>query len=856
MIPRILKISGFLSYQDEVEIDFTTIHVACISGQNGAGKSALLDAITWSLFGEARKNDESVINDTVKNRRAEVTFEFEYEKNIYKIIRIREQGKSSAVEFQVWDDSADRWRVLTESTVTQTNKRICHTLHLDYKTFINVSFFLQGKADQFTKQNASERKDVLSSILDLDRWEFYQIKATDARKERANRLAVVEGRLDEIDKELAEESQRQIVLHQLTEELSQAEMLRKARQDSWQNAQKTEILYSAQKKNVDDLHKRNNQLRQQTDADHKKLSARMNESASYKENLKNEELIGQSIQHLKQIQTELTLWNDKAADFFILERQRDGFISRIETERIRLAQTQKSLRQEFDRIVLIRENLPVNQQKEITLRQEINGLMHETETQKQIIELLHDLTEKESEKKAELFRMKNRMTEIKHWMDNLTDAIGTPCPFCGRNLDDEHCERYLEQLKEEGSVLGDQYRSEMTELSKLTTQKSEYNENLNRISQLTQKIIYLEKNIAPLSAQIASDKETLDRWHQTGEKALEEVEKKLSTESFCLDIRDAIKVLSGKIDNIGYDAAAHEICKKTEEELRPVEKQWQGVQRAKAALEPLEREISELTAHISNQEDELLALCELLKEQEKTLEELSGMLPDVTEARELFEAAQTDENRLRAKKGAAEQLVAVLEERKTSKKGFLAEKKELHQSISRLKVLEKAFSKNGIPALLIDQALPEIEDNANEILEKLTDDKMSLQLSTLRDYRDKTRDSKKETLDIIISDGFGTRDYEMFSGGEAFRINFAIRLALSKVLAKRAGARLQILVIDEGFGSQDSEGREKLIEAITAIQNDFEKILVITHLDELKDSFPSRIEVEKTAGGSQVKVFS
>ena len=95
----------------------------------------------------------------------------------------------------------------------------------------------------------------------------------------------------------------------------------------------------------------------------------------------------------------------------------------------------------------------------------------------------------------------------------------------------------------------------------------------------------------------------------------------------------------------------------------------------------------------------------------------------------------------------------------------------------------------------------------------------------------------------------------MFSGGEAFRINFSIRLALSRLLAQRAGSRLQTLVIDEGFGSQDDEGRVRLAEAITAVQNDFEKILVITHLSELKEAFPSRIEVEKTADGSRVEVI-
>src|SRR5207248_685486 len=107
-----------------------------------------------------------------------------------------------------------------------------------------------------------------------------------------------------------------------------------------------------------------------------------------------------------------------------------------------------------------------------------------------------------------------------------------------------------------------------------------------------------------------------------------------------------------------------------------------------------------------------------------------------------------------------------------------------------------------------------------------------------------------ETLQIQISDSLGQRRYELFSGGEAFRVNFAIRIALSRLLAQRAGARLQTLVIDEGFGSQDLEGRERLVEAIKSVQDEFAMILVVTHLEDLKERFPVRIDVRKTALGS------
>jgi exonuclease SbcC len=128
---------------------------------------------------------------------------------------------------------------------------------------------------------------------------------------------------------------------------------------------------------------------------------------------------------------------------------------------------------------------------------------------------------------------------------------------------------------------------------------------------------------------------------------------------------------------------------------------------------------------------------------------------------------------------------------------------------------------------------------------------MSVKIETQRETK---KGDTVETLDIKIADELGTRNYEMFSGGEAFRIDFAIRIALSKLLARRAGAPLPTLIIDEGFGTQDSNGLEKLKEAIISIQDDFEKILVVTHIEEFRDAFPTRIDIVKTAEGSTIQV--
>jgi exonuclease SbcC len=173
--------------------------------------------------------------------------------------------------------------------------------------------------------------------------------------------------------------------------------------------------------------------------------------------------------------------------------------------------------------------------------------------------------------------------------------------------------------------------------------------------------------------------------------------------------------------------------------------------------------------------------------------------------------------------------------------------------------LAQAFGKNGIQALMIENVLPQLEAEANQLLSRLSANQFHVQFITQKAGRS-GKSSKKnakliDTLDILIADARGTRSYETYSGGEAFRINFAIRLALAKLLAQRAGASLQLLVVDEGFGTQDGEGCDRLIAAINAISSDFACILTVTHMPHLKEAFQARIEVSKNQQGSQLQLL-
>ena len=178
--------------------------------------------------------------------------------------------------------------------------------------------------------------------------------------------------------------------------------------------------------------------------------------------------------------------------------------------------------------------------------------------------------------------------------------------------------------------------------------------------------------------------------------------------------------------------------------------------------------------------------------------------------------------------------------------------------------LAQAFGKNGIQALMIETILPQLEAESNRILARLSDHQLHIQFITQRSpKRTPARTKAKldgdrliETLDIVIADAQGTRPYETYSGGEAFRVNFSIRLALARLLAQRSGTPLQLLIIDEGFGSQDDQGCQRLVSAINAIAPDFACILTITHVPHFKEAFQARIEVSKTSNGSQLQLIT
>ncbi|PKO17790.1 MAG: hypothetical protein CVU39_04725 [Chloroflexi bacterium HGW-Chloroflexi-10] len=852
MIPIQLELKGFLSYQQPAAINFESLHLACISGSNGAGKSSILDAITWVIFGKARSRDETIINQA--STTAEVVFRFYYEDQKFQILRSKTREKPLLLEFFVWDTADDKWRILTEHTTSETQGRIITTLRMDYETFINASFFLQGKADQFTQKTPGERKEILSKILGLEIWESYRDTAREKRRQLEKESNILEALLKEIQSEITQQDSIQSQILAFQSEIEGKNVLKNQQNQILEQARQLELSRSQMESQL--KHLRTDLARKQTTfQQHRQRLTELNHQCSELE---------LQIEHSAEIETgyttwqllrsNLETWENKASQYFEIQQQISTSRQIFQLEENHLRVQIENMEKEEQQSKKLAVEIPLLQKEISDLFTQIETLNQNTLSRDQYQEQLGNLQKEISIKQEEKRQAELHVKEMReHYKD--FDKSGPNCPFCNQLLTPEHREKYKALMTSEGREVAHKVQDMENIITDYQNQVILVRKNLERAIQAEKQAQQIQLQWAQKNTILENKQNLQSNWLEHQAANLTAIKIKLDKKEFALVEQEKIKILEPQLITLEYNPADHQICKQQEAENRIFENKMRQLEKARATLEPLTRQTAELQSEIDRESGEIAEQSNHLTDLQTAYDQQFANQVPIQQLQKQLDLLQIEINQLNTRLGAEQQKLNSLERRKVERVKYQQELDLHQQTIVRYQKLEEAFGKNGVPALLIEQALPEIEEHANQILEQLSGGTMSIRFETQSDYKNKKRQDKKETLEILINDANGyLRSYEMFSGGEAFRINFAIRLALSRVLAKRAGARLQTLVIDEGFGSQDSQGRQRLVQAINLIQADFAKILVITHLDELKDAFPARIEIDKTAQGSQVQV--
>ena len=854
MIPVRLSLKNFMCYRDNVPpLSFDGIHVACLCGDNGNGKSAIFDAMTWVLWGKSRaKSDDDLIH--LGQSETEIELEFVAGEQRYRVLRKHVKKPSPSrpgqtiLELQIASDGD--FRPISGNSLLETQQKIIELLSLDYETFKNSAFLRQGHADEFSIKRPGERKEILANILGLSRYDELEKRSRDLAGDRRAEAEKLESTIAEIRLQLTHRTEYEDEVEKVRHEISQLEERKKAE----------EAIISTLRGQKESLEVKREQL-SNTEVH---LSETKQALERWQERIKEHQA---RIAEYERVLAERAAIQKGYSDFVEIKGLNDEFnqkLSQLLALKERINSLDKVIRQAAEALTIEYEIVQARvaeQEAKFTRTPQLEEAL--VQARNRLIELMK-LEEAVAEKRKQAQQITSRISYLESTNTRLEEEVAdlkeklrllaqgdVRCPLCETELGVDGRQRIEVKLASEAEDKVKTHQSNNEELSKRRLELWALE------NELAERESVISKERASRQSQLSIIEKELSEARQAGKELVQEraklgeLEQRLSGKDYAVSEQQTLLQLEKEEEKLGYDKERHEHLQQQLARLQKYEGLKQELDEASKAINKERSALAESDETVSN----LSAIMEADLKKRDDLRAEIAVLPDIADklakAEEAYQALLEDERRVRDKLAALQERLRHLVELEISKQ---EKERLLHQILEEERVykeLAEAFGKKGIQALLIEQALPEIEIEANRLLGKMTDNRMSL---TLESQRETKKGETIETLDIKIADELGTRNYEMYSGGEAFRIDLALRIALSGLLVRRAGASLPILIIDEGFGTQDSSGRERLVEAINSIQNDFEKIIVITHLEELKDKFPVLINVTKTANGSMISV--
>ncbi|MEA3313428.1 MAG: SMC family ATPase [Caldisericota bacterium] len=332
-------------------------------------------------------------------------------------------------------------------------------------------------------------------------------------------------------------------------------------------------------------------------------------------------------------------------------------------------------------------------------------------------------------------------------------------------------------------------------------------------------------------------------------REMEEVKRVLEDPEFLSKEKKEILKIEKFIKNIEFSEKMFNECKEKKKTLQDYRMLFLDLREAKARKEEVEKHLLSFHKEIEKGEKEIKELRGKIKKTAEKVEKLGDVNGNYDSLEKEFKDISFQYHSEHDRMIRIEEKCKKVKEEKSELNKKLIELAKMDDDERILDVCVDMFGKEGIQSLIIRSVVPQIEDISNEILRKMSGGTMQLKFRTVKANR---KGEEKNTLDIEVYAKGIRRRYVLFSGGEQFRINLATRIGISLFLASLSGMPLEMLIIDEGFGSQDESGRANVLEELNAIKTEFKKILIITHVAEVKESFPYELRVTKDEQGSHI----
>ncbi len=792
-----LHLKNYRKFED-VRIEFEN-GITGIIGANGAGKSSIVEAIEWALYGSVGKSGRGDKKENIKRVGAEerdgcfVEFGFELRGEKYTVKRwIKGKGNTPGAELFL----ADAGHLIADGTRDVTEKMEA-LLGFGVKPFEVSVFAKQSELAALSDMVGSQRKELILRLLGIERID----EAIDAAGKDERDLEYERERLH---MELTDPATGRKYVDIRREELEAAQMEMEAARSEMEvisrRKKELEKEISAVERSIESVEEKRKK--------YEELRIRMGAL---------EAGIASSVRDMERMKTEMEEIEKKRGRLDALRRDAEEEASVREAldnmsrefDRYReldsLEREADYRRRELERTEAEIEELRKTCTDTAALRRDIEETTgKKDEAEMGLEELrgsLHRLLAEEERLSGEIRAVSDEKREIEELGEE------SECPTCHRPLKDHYpalLKELTDRMDELRSRAGD-VRAEVEELrGKLNSEKRRKEALDKKLSVLMGKMESAERNARLLKERSSARDSLVEK--------IKDIETRMAAVGLVNYDENEMKRLKKEARRFEKSVREYHIIEGQMKRLPQIEKRFReaetAAERDKNILEGLRKEMAELNYNEAE-----------YRELAKRNRELNS------ELREIEKRSGIEEGRLNMAVSRKEDIVGSIENLrdKERRKGELDERAIY---ISKVREVMADFKKS-----LMQRIRPTLSRFSSTLLREITEGKYPV-----IDFG--------ENYEISVLDGNEFYPINRFSGGEKDLINLCIRLAISRAVSHFSGAsEMNTIILDEVFGSQDADRKRNILKTLNALQKDFSQIVVISHMDDVKESVNSVIRV-------------
>ncbi len=789
MILKRIKLENYRRFSS-LELEFPENVIGMI-GRNGSGKSSLIEAVGWALYGTtvSRTSKQEMRSQfSAASEVCSVELEFAYGGYEYRIER-KIRGKNAIAEAALYRSGSSLPEAVQERGV---NEYLENLLKLDFRSFLVSVFARQKELAAWSNMQPEERRRSINRLIGIDEIDSGRERVRKDRNDQANYLKGVQNSLADMTSLQTRQQNLAAALAGKEKELARLT----------KEVQQQQVALTALKTEFESLSQLRDQFYLYTNSVIK-LKTRLQESENNAERQRNE------LTAVTNAELELAELAPQLADVARIKANKENLDSQAlaHARHELLIKTRQSLAGQWQNII----------DREKSLRaalQDFDELEIKVRESGERIAVLEKTVQQAREQQVQWTSRRNTAEHNgREWSAKLKtlQQLGPDgvCPTCTQPLHD-HYQQAIAEIEEKVTGLRQEYKSSLQrekELAKaIEKQEQELVDLRKHKERLLQKQAGMAENRKHLT-QLLSEKESVQQQVSQNEKDLAE------------------------LGRVSYNRQEHAHWQQQYEQaqkwlLKAAQLQERAGRRAslEEGLASSLKTINEMKSDL----DETQKAQNALNFNEEAYQQAKM---EIDEASRIMEQRRDNLSDCREALAGIKQELAAVAETIAEQLTKMEQIKKLEEELVYLDSLDTHLGRFRLA--LAGRIRPLLAHRASELLS----------LTTNHRYQKLVLD---EDYNISVYDNNLAFAVNRFSGGEQDLINLCLRIAISRVVAERCGGRpINFIVLDEVFGSQDEERKQTLLEALAQLSSQFRQIFIITHVESIKETLPVILHVRQ-----------